>query len=75
LLIPLRSPQLAAHFRERGALAAVGHRVVPLELSEVEVSAWTMREAGVARLQLLLRLDGGARRRQPPLTALVSDAN
>jgi hypothetical protein len=64
-------PQLAAHFRERGALAAAGHRVVPLDLSEVEVSAWTMREAGIARLQLLSRLDGGARQRQPLLAAIA----
>jgi len=64
-------PQLAAHFRERGALAAAGHRVVPLDLSEVDVSAWTMREAGIARLQLLSRLDGGARQRQPLLAAIA----
>src|SRR5690349_18795835 len=63
--------RLAADFRERGVLAATGHRVVPLSISEVEVDAWTAREAGIARQQLLLRLDSGARQRQPLLAAIA----
>jgi hypothetical protein len=63
--------QLMLKFRRRAALAARGGHVAPLTLAEADVTSWTNREAGIARQQLVSRLDAGARDRQPLLAAIA----
>ncbi len=63
--------RLAEDFLDRAALAAAGHPVVPLAIRDSEVNPWTAHEASVARVQLLSRLDAGARLRQPLLAAIA----
>ncbi len=65
------APALAGRFQERAALAAAGDQLLPQQPGQLPLSAWTKREAGFARQQLLAKLDGGARLRQPLLAALA----
>jgi hypothetical protein len=62
---------LARHFLARSRLAGADQPVAPEAPSESSLSAWTAREAALARQQLVARLDGGARRAQPLLAAIA----
>jgi hypothetical protein len=64
-------PSLIGDRHKRAAAAAAGRRVVPLLPNESTVGALAAREAGIARVPLLVRLDGGARQRQPLLAAMA----
>jgi hypothetical protein len=65
------NPALAAHFKKRADLATAGRRVQPERLGAWKLDSWTTREAKIARTQLIAKLDGGARQRQPLLAAVA----
>ena len=62
---------LVAEPRQRAAAAAAGNRVLPLLPSGRTASPPDAREANFARVQLLARLESGARQHQPLLAAIA----
>jgi hypothetical protein len=62
---------LAQHFLARARSAASAQAVAPEAPGVLGLGAWTAREAGLARAQLVARLEGGARQAQPLLAAIA----
>jgi hypothetical protein len=58
-------------FQQRAVLAAHGEEIQPVDPDKRFLDSWTLREADFARRQLLLRLDAGARQKQPLLAAIA----
>ena len=61
----------AAYFEQRRALAIHRRPIHPEALDGRNLDAFTLREAGFARRELIARLDAGARQRQPLLAAIA----
>ena len=61
----------AAYFQQRHTVATHRRLIRPEALDGRDLDAFTLREAGFARRELIARLDAGARQRQPLLAAIA----
>jgi hypothetical protein len=63
--------RIVGYFETRNALAIRGGLVDLQKLEPPDLDSWTHHKATYARRELIERLDGGARQRQPLLAAIA----